>query len=88
MERVTVISQIRFSRVVMILLVLGGLALSTGPNAMTLTEVGDQLILSGPVVEGDSKKVRDALAGNANIRTVVLATHGAGMCRPVTRSAT
>ena len=66
------ISQIRFSRVVMILLVLGGLALSTGPNAMTLTEVGDQLILSGPVVEGDSKKVRDALAGNANIRTVVL----------------
>ena len=66
------IFQSRLSQVVMVLFVLGGLAFSTGSNAMTLKEVGDQLILSGPVVEGDTKKVREAFARNANIRTVVL----------------
>jgi hypothetical protein len=72
MECMILIPQSRFSRVVMILLALGGLVFSTVSNAMTLTEFGDQLILSGPVVAGDTKKVRDALAGNANIRTVIL----------------
>jgi len=61
-----VISQGRYFQVVMTLLVLGGLVFSAGSNAMTLKVVGDQLILSGPVVEGDTKNVRDALARNAN----------------------
>ena len=41
-------------------------------TAMTLKEAGDQLILSGPVLAGDAAKVRQALAGNPAIKTVVL----------------
>jgi hypothetical protein len=41
-------------------------------TAMMLKEAGDQLILSGPVLAGDAVKVRQALAGNPGIRTVIL----------------
>ena len=51
---------------------LAALAFSTPLIAMTLNEVGDQLILSGPVVVGDAWKVRRALAGNPAIRKVIL----------------
>ncbi len=57
--------------------VIGGFALavlgfSTQLMAMTLKEVGNQLILSGPVVAGDAGKVRRALAGNPAIREIIL----------------
>jgi hypothetical protein len=58
--------------IAMILLVLEGLTFSTCLTAMTLKEVGDQLILSGPVVDGDAEKVRRTLANNTSIRTVVV----------------
>lgn len=57
--------------IAMIFLVLEGLFLAP-LTAMNLKEVGDQLILSGPVVDGDAEKVRRALAKNNSIRTVVV----------------
>ena len=39
---------------------------------MTIKEVGDQLVLSGPIVDGDAEKVRQALAKSTSIRTVVV----------------
>ena len=53
-------------------LALATLAVSTPLIGMTLSEMGDQLILTGPVVAGDAGKVRRALAGNPAIRTVIL----------------
>ncbi len=52
--------------------VLGGLSLPAPLIPMTLKEVGDQLILSGPVVDGDAEKVRRALEENTSLRTVVV----------------
>jgi hypothetical protein len=39
---------------------------------MTLTIVGDQLILAGQVIEGDGTKIFQALQNNPTIRTIVL----------------
>jgi hypothetical protein len=71
-ERMSMISQSRQHRIALVVLVLGSLAFSTRSAAMTLKEVGDQLILSGPVVDGDASKVRQSLANNPAIRTVIL----------------
>jgi hypothetical protein len=49
-----------------------GLMCSTASTAMTLKQVEDQLILSGPVVDGDADKVQKTLAKNPLIKTVVL----------------
>jgi hypothetical protein len=46
--------------------------LSQSTAAMTLTLAGDQLILAGPVVEGDGMKIFQALQNNPTIRTVIL----------------
>jgi hypothetical protein len=69
---VSLIFQKKQYHIAMVVLVLGSLAFSTRSTAMTLREVGDQLILSGPVVDGDASKVRQALANNPAIRTVIL----------------
>ena len=66
------ILQSRQHRIMLIVFVLGSFAFSTHSAAMTLKEVGDQLILSGPVVDGDASKVRQSLANNPAIRTVIL----------------
>jgi hypothetical protein len=41
-------------------------------SAMDAKVVGDQLILSGPVISGDLDKIRDALAASPAISTVIL----------------
>jgi hypothetical protein len=41
-------------------------------SAMDAKVVGDQLILSGPVMSGDLDKIRDALAASPAISTVIL----------------
>jgi hypothetical protein len=81
-ECMNMISQSRQSHIVMIVLVLGGLVFATGATAMTLKEIGDQLILSGPVVDGDAEKVRETLARNPIIRTVVLRNSPGGYLPP------
>ena len=48
------------------------LALASGSAAMDAQVVGDQLILSGPVVKGDFDKIQDALAGFPPVSTVIL----------------
>ena len=62
----------RFHIAIIIVLLLGGLVCSKLSTAMTIKEVGDQLILSGPIVDGDAAKVRQALAKSTSIRTVVV----------------
>ncbi|MEO6164248.1 MAG: hypothetical protein ABIP88_08915 [Candidatus Binatia bacterium] len=58
--------------IAMIGLLLASLGFSTTSTGMTFQEIGDQLILSGPVVFGDADHVRRTLANNPVIRTVVL----------------
>jgi len=62
----------RFVITILIVLVLGLHVFPTPSTAMTFKEAGDQLILSGPIVDGDALKVRQALAKNTSIRTVVV----------------
>jgi hypothetical protein len=58
--------------VIIFTLTLGGLVFPVLSTAMMIKEAGDQVILSGPIVDGDGLKVRQALARNASIRTVVV----------------
>ena len=62
----------RFHIAIIIALLLGVLFCSRLSTAMTIKEVGDQLILSGAIVDGDTAKVRQALAKSTSIRTVVV----------------
>ena len=62
----------RFHIAIIIVLLLGVLFCSRLSTAMTIKEVGDQLILSGAIVDGDTAKVRQALAKSTSIRTVVV----------------
>ena len=62
-------------------LVLVTLAFSTMSNAMTLKAVGDQLILTGPVVGGDATTVRQALADIPAIGTIILRNSPGGDVR-------
>ena len=48
---------------------------------MSLKEVGDQLILTGPVVDGDAAKLQEALADNPTIRTIILRNSPGGGVR-------
>jgi hypothetical protein len=48
------------------------IALASAGSAMDAAVVGDQLILTGPVVKGDLDKIRGALAASGHIATVVL----------------
>jgi hypothetical protein len=60
------------THIIMIGFVLACLASSTTSPAMTLKEVGDQLIINASVLDGDADKVKKALARNPTIRTVIL----------------
>ena len=51
---------------------LAGLSLPSLARAMEITVLGDQLILSGPVVARDHEAVVSALGANPQIRTVIL----------------
>jgi hypothetical protein len=57
---------------IIIVLALGVLALPALSISMTIKEVGDQLVLSGPIVDGDAEKVSQVLAKSTYIRTVVV----------------
>jgi hypothetical protein len=57
---------------VFILLLGAGAFWPSGSSAMGLEIVGNQLILSGPVVGNEPEKVRDALAASPHIDTVIL----------------
>lgn len=46
--------------------------------AMNAKVVGHQLVLSGPVVDGDFKRIQGALSGSAGIQTVILRNSGGG----------
>jgi hypothetical protein len=48
------------------------IALATGSAAMEAKVVGDQLILSGPVVNGDLDKIRGELVASPQVTTVIL----------------
>ncbi len=48
------------------------ISLASGSAAMEARVVGDQLILPGPVVNGDLDKIRDALAASPQVTTVIL----------------
>ena len=50
----------------------------TRASAMELKIVGNQLILSGPVVGDEPDKVREALASSPRINTVILRNSGGG----------
>jgi hypothetical protein len=54
----------------LLLLILG--LLPTGAPAMELKIVGNQIILSGPVVGDEPEKVREAFASSPGIETVIL----------------
>jgi hypothetical protein len=62
----------RFHIAIISALFLGSLVCSEPSTAMTMKEAGDQFILSGPIVDGDADKVRQALAKRPSIRTVVV----------------
>jgi hypothetical protein len=49
--------------------------------AMEVTTVGDQMILSGPVKDGDFAKVKNALASNPDIRIAILRNSPGGHIR-------
>src|SRR4030095_11898488 len=46
--------------------------LSSSASAMSVKILGDQLILSGPVVGGDYAKVKDALGAGPRVQTAIL----------------
>jgi hypothetical protein len=46
--------------------------LSSSASAMSVKILGDQLILSGPVVGGDYAKVKDALGADSRVQTAIL----------------
>jgi hypothetical protein len=48
------------------------IALASSASAMDAKVVGDQLVLSGPVVNGDLDKIRGALATSPQVSTVIL----------------
>ena len=54
------------------------LMMPTRAPAMELRIVGNQLILSGPVVGDEPGKVREALASSPGIDTVILRNSGGG----------
>jgi hypothetical protein len=54
------------------------MAMPTPTFGMELKIVGNQLILSGPVVGDESGKVREALASSPGIETVILRNSGGG----------
>jgi hypothetical protein len=66
------IQKSRLLIVIIVGLVFGGFVFPVCSTAMTIKEVGDQLVLSGPIVEGDAEKVRQALAKSTSIRTVIV----------------
>jgi hypothetical protein len=41
-------------------------------NAMLIKTSGDQMVLGGPVLDGDAPKIADALAKNPQVTTVIL----------------
>ncbi len=56
-----------------------GFLLITDAPAMTIKIAGDQLILGGSIVDGDAGKVREALAKNFSIKTVVVRNSPGGL---------
>ena len=54
------------------------LMVPTRAPAMELKIVGNQLILSGPVVGDEPGKVREALASSPGVETVILRNSGGG----------
>jgi hypothetical protein len=48
------------------------ITLASGGTAMEAKVAGDQLILSGPVINGDLGKIRDALAASPQVSTVIM----------------
>src|SRR6202045_2590403 len=54
------------------------LMMPTRAPAMELRIVGNQLILSGPVVGDEPGKVREALASSPGVETVILRNSGGG----------
>ena len=54
------------------------LMMPTQAAAMELKVVGNQLILSGPVVGDEPDKVREALASSPGVDTVILRNSGGG----------
>ena len=58
------------------------LMVPTRAPAMELKIVGNQLILSGPVVGDEPGKVREALAGSPAVETVILRNSGGGNAPP------
>jgi hypothetical protein len=66
-------AMVRRASVTAVLLALVGiLMVPTRAQAMEVKIVGNQLILSGPVVGDEPGKIRDALAGSLGIQTVIL----------------
>lgn len=57
---------------VLVVATIAGLVLPSLARAMEITVIGDQLILSGPVVAHDHDAVVGTLAANPQIRTVIL----------------
>jgi hypothetical protein len=59
-------------KIVRISIALLTLVPATRVHAMQIATSGDQLILSGPVVSGDTAKIADTLTQNTTINTVIL----------------
>ena len=57
---------------IIIILVLGIFVSPVFLAAMTIKEIGDQLVLSGSIVDGDAEKVRQVLVKSSSIRTVIV----------------
>jgi hypothetical protein len=68
-------------RLLLIVAVLAAIYFHAG-CAMRVKVVGDQLILSGPVVDGDLGTIQQTLASSPMITTVILRDSRAGMSRP------
>jgi hypothetical protein len=61
--------------------VLGSFIFSNPSTALELKLVGDQVILSGAVLDGDAAKVQGALAANPAVTTVILRNSTGGHVR-------
>jgi hypothetical protein len=77
-KRSSVVTLIRRTGLATILLAPVVMAMPTPTFGMELKIVGNQLILSGPVVGDESGKVREALASSPGIETVILRNSGGG----------
>jgi hypothetical protein len=76
-ERITAMSSRVFTTLALVVFALAPIDQKT-VLAMDVKVVGDQLILSGPVVSGDLDKIRDALTASPTITTVILRNSGGG----------